>query len=65
MVSGLPLLTQDDSGYKLDHSLSLRLLKPFFDNVLLEHVSLPHVLPLAVHLVFLCAEGVEGVILSR
>ena len=53
MVSGLPLLTQDDSGYKLDHSLSLRLLKPFFDNVLLEHVSLPHVLPLAVHLDFL------------
>ena len=38
-----------DSGYQLD-SLSFRLLKPFFDNVLLEHVGLPHVLPLAAHL---------------
>ena len=25
-------------GYKLDHSLPRRLLKPFFDNLLLEHV---------------------------
>ena len=40
------------SGYQLDHLLSLRLLKPFFDNVLLEHGGLPQVLPLAVHLDF-------------
>ena len=33
-------------GYQLDHSLSKRLLKHFFDNVLLEHVGL------AVHLFF-------------
>ena len=53
-------------GYQLDHSLSLRfrLLKPFFDNVLLEHGGLPHVLPLAVHLMF-CAESVEGVMLNK
>ena len=37
-------------GYQLDHSLSQRLLKHFIDNVLLEHVGLIHVLPLAVHL---------------
>ena len=37
-------------GYQLVHSLSLRPLKPFFDNVLLEHGGLPHVLPLTVHL---------------
>ena len=43
------LLTQYDSG--------------FFDNVLLEHVGLPNVLPLAAHLD--CAEQVEGVILSH
>ena len=41
-------------GYQLDHSLLQRLLKHFFDNVLLEHVGLILVLPLAVHLVFLC-----------
>ena len=40
-------------------------LKPLFDIVLLEHVCLPHVLPLAVHLVFFCVEQVEGVILSH
>ena len=48
------------SGLLWDHSLSQRLLKHFFDNVLLEHVGLIHVLPLAVHLVFY-AEQVEGV----
>ena len=36
----------------------------WFDDVLLEHGGLPHVLPLAVHL-FFCAEQVEGVILSH
>ena len=35
-------------GYQLDHLLSLRLIKPFFDNVLLEHGGLPHVLHHAV-----------------
>ena len=50
--------------YQLDHLLSLRLLKHFFDNVLLEHVGLFCVLPLAVHL-FFCLEQLEGVILSN
>ena len=47
-------------GYELNHSISQRLLKYFF-----EHVGLIHVLPLAVHLFFFCAEQVEGVILSH
>ena len=51
-------------GYQLDHSQSQRLLKHFFNNVLLEHVGLICVLPLAVHL-FVCAEQVGGVILSH
>ena len=52
MDFGLLLWTKDDStqGYQLDHSLSFRLLKHFFDDVLLEHVGLIRVLPLAVHL---------------
>ena len=37
-------------GYQLDHLLSLRLLEPFFDNVLLVDGGLPHVLPLAAYL---------------
>ena len=37
-------------SYQMYHSLSLRLLKHFFDDVLLEHGELAHVLPLAVHL---------------
>ena len=41
-----------NQGYQLDHSLSQRLFKDFFDNVLLEHVGLIRVLPLAVHLFF-------------
>ena len=51
-------------GYQLDQLLSQRLLKHFFDNVLLEHFGLICVLPLAVHL-FFCAEQVEGVILNH
>ena len=48
-------------GCQLNHSLSLsRLLKPFFDNVLLEHDGLPHVLPLAVHLDFRDKPKVQG-----
>ena len=47
------------------HSLSQRLLKHFFDNVLLEHVGLIRLLPLAVQLFFFCSEQVEGVILSN
>ena len=39
-------------GYQLDHSLSQRLLKHLFDNVLFENVGLIHVLPYAVHLFF-------------
>ena len=54
--------------FGLDYSLSLRLFKPFFVNVLLEHGGggLPHVLPFAVHLNYFRAEWVEveGVILS-
>ena len=43
-------------SYQLDISLSLRHLKPFFDNVLLDHGGLPHVLPPAVHLnIFPCS----------
>ena len=51
-------------SYQLDQSLELGLVKSVFDNVLLEHGGLPHVLPLAVHLIFL-PEQVEGVILSH
>ena len=40
-------------GYQLDHSLSQRLFKHFFDNVLLEHVNTyRRVFSLAVHLFF-------------
>ena len=39
-------------GMTQGYLLSLRLLKPFLDNVLLEHAGLPHVLPLAVHQIF-------------
>ena len=46
----------------MDHLVSLRLFKPFFDNVVLEHGGLPHVLSLAVHLDFFGVELVEGVI---
>ena len=49
-----------DFFYELDHSLSTRLLKPFFVNVLLEDVALPCTLPLAVYLDFLDAEWVEA-----
>ena len=42
----------------------LRLLKLFFDNVLLEHGGLPHVLLNAAHL-FFGAEQVEGGMLSH
>ena len=50
MDFGLLLWTEDDSGFY--HSLSQRLLKHFFDNVLLELVGLICVLPLVVHLLF-------------
>ena len=52
-------------GCQLDIFLSLRLLKPFVDNVLLENSGLPHVIPLAVHLDFFFVEQVEGIILSK
>ena len=57
--SGLLWATLGYSGTTHYHNI---LLKHFFDNVLLDHVGLVHVLPLAVHLVFY-AEQVEGVIL--
>ena len=47
-------------SYQMDHSVSLRLLKPFFDNVLPEHGTLPHVLSVAVHLDFVGVGVVEG-----
>ena len=56
------LWTEDDSGLPTGPLTITKTLKHFFDNVLLEHVGLIHVLPLAVHLVFY-AEQVEGVIL--
>ena len=40
----------DLSNVEAWHSLSLRPLQPFFDNVLLEQGGLLHILPLAVHL---------------
>ena len=40
-------------NWTLDQSsLSHRLIESVLDNVLLEHGGLPHVLPLAVHLIF-------------
>ena len=39
-------------GFSLNHLIPLRPFKSVFDNVLLEHGGLPHVLPLAVHLIF-------------
>ena len=51
-------------GFYLNHLIPLRPFKSVFDNVLLEHGGLPHVLPLAVHLIFL-PEQVEEVILSH
>ena len=40
-------------GFYLNHLIPLRPFKSVFDNVLLEHGELPHVLPLAVHLILL------------
>ena len=39
-------------GFSLNHLIPIRSFKNVFDNVLLEHGGLPHVLPLAVHLIF-------------
>merc|ERR1719411_2492444 len=39
-------------GFYLNHLIPLRPIKSVFDNVLLEHGGLPHVLSLAVHLFF-------------
>ena len=43
-------------GNQLDH----KDLKHFFENVLLEHVGLNHVLPFAVHLFFSFRAGKDG-----
>ena len=40
-------------GFYLNHLIPLRPFKSIFDNVLLELGGLPHVLPLAVHLILL------------
>ena len=39
-------------GFYLNHLIPLRPFKSVFDNVLLKHGGLPHVLPLAVPLIF-------------
>ena len=44
-------------GYQLDHSISLRLLKHFFDNDLLEYCGLPLVLPLPLAVLPLTFKG--------
>ena len=65
MEFGLPLWTKDDSGLPTRPLSIIKTLKIyFFDNVLLKHVGLIHVLPLAVYL-FFCAEQLEGVLLSH
>ena len=46
-------------GFSLNHLIPLRPFESVFDNVLLEYSGLPHVLPLAVNLIFL-PEQVEG-----
>ena len=62
MEFGLLLWTEDDSGLPTGPLTITKTLKTFFDNVLLEHVGLIRVVPLAVSF---CAEQVEGVILSH
>ena len=47
-------------GYQLDHSLSQRLSKHYFDNVVFEHVGLIRVLPLAVHMDFVHLSDTQG-----
>ena len=67
MDYGLLLWTEDDSGLPtgpLTITKIIKFLNHFIDNVLLEHVGLILVLPLAVHL-FFGAEQVEGLILSH
>ena len=49
-------------GFYLNHLIPLRPYKSVLDTVLLEHGGLPHVLHLAVHLIFLPEQG-EGIIL--
>ena len=53
-----------DLAVRMTQGYQQRLLKHFYDNVLLKHVGLIRVLPLAVHLIFY-AEQVEGVILNH
>ena len=60
MDFGLLLWTEDDPTQLPTgpHSLKLRLLKRFFDDVLLEHGGLPY--PMFSPLMPTCAEQVEG-----
>ena len=60
MVLGLLLWTRDDLGYQLDQLILLR----FIVNILLVVGGLPHVLPLAVHLIF-CSVQVKLIIPSH
>merc|ERR1711950_119890 len=53
------LTLRSTCGFYLNHLIPLKHIKSVFDNVLLEHGGLPHVLPLAVHL-FFSLEHVEG-----
>ena len=46
------LTLRSTKGFSLNHLIVLRPSKNVFDNVILEHGGLPHVLPLAVHLIF-------------
>ena len=51
---GLPYIIEYTKDKAVVHNIiTYDYLKPFFDNVLLEHGGLPQVLPLAFHLFFL------------
>ena len=53
-----PRIYNVGTGDSMDLLLLLRLLKPFFHYLLLEHGGVPHVLPLAVHLdLFMLSRG--------
>ena len=54
MDFGLVLWTKDDSGLPTRPLSISKTLKHFFDDVLHKHAGLLRVLPLAVHLFFLC-----------
>ena len=61
MTGTSPEICNVDSGYHTD----LLLLKPSFDNVLIEHVGLPHVLPLATLMLSLESLKVVGGVVAH